>query len=333
MNFIKSSDYKKFFIEIKDRITQARHQAYQAANKELVVLYWDIGKGIIERQEGLGWGEAVVEKLSDDLQREFAGMKGLSSQNLWRMKQFYVAYRHNEKLSALLRELSWTQNLCILHGAKTVEEKEFYIKTCIHERWSSRELERQLDSALFERYMLSRKPRSIISKAKEKDALEHFKNEYLLDFLGLQDGFSEKDLRKAIVGNLKQFFLEFGRYFTFVGEEYPVMVGGEDFKIDLVFYHRLLRCMVAIELKIGAFKPEYVGKMQFYLEALDRKIKLEQENPSVGLILCKNHNKEVVEIAMSRAVSPMQVSRYKTKIIDQRLLKKRLHSLPSPEKK
>lgn len=158
MNLIKSSDYKKFFIEIKNRITRARHQAYQAANNEMVFLYWDIGKGIVERQEQLGWGEAVVEKLSSDLQREFAGMKGLSSQNLWRMKQFYVTYRNNVKLSALLRELSWTQNLCILHGAKTVEEKEFYIKTCIHERWSTRELERQLDSALFERYMLSKKP-------------------------------------------------------------------------------------------------------------------------------------------------------------------------------
>ena len=331
MNVIKNSDYKKFFIEIKARIVQARHEAYRAVNKELVVLYWDIGKGIVEKQERLGWGEAVVEKLADDLQREFAGMKGLSTQNLWRMKQFYVAYRQHEKLSALLRELSWTQNLCILHGAKTIEEKEFYIKTCIHERWSSRELERQLDSALFERYMLSKKPRTIVPKTKEKNPLAHFKNEYLLDFLGLQDGFSERDLRKAIVGNLKQFFLEFGRYFTFVGEEYPVVVGGEDFKIDLVFYHRVLRCLVAVELKIGAFRPEYVGKMQFYLEALDRKIKLDNENPSVGLILCKDHNKEVVEIAMSRVASPMQVSLYKTGIIDQKLLKKRLHALPLPE--
>ncbi len=330
---IKSSDYKKFFSEIKDRIVQARYEAYRSVNKELILLYWDIGKRIVEKQKRLGWGEAIVEQLSADLQREFAGVKGLSAQNLWRMKQFYVAYCKNEKLSALLRELSWTQNLCILHGAKTVEEKEFYIKTCIHERWSSRELERQLDSALFERYMLSMKPRTIVAKTKEKDPLAHFKNEYFLDFLGLQDGFLEKDLRKAIVGNLRQFFLEFGRNFTFVGEECPIVVGGEDFKIDLVFYHRELRCLVAAELKIGVFKPEYVGKMQFYLEALDRKIKLEHENPSVGLILCKDHNKEVVEIAMSRAASPMQISLYKTEIIDQRLLKRRLHNLPLPEGK
>ena len=327
---IKSSDYKKFFGEIKDRIVQARYEAYRSANKELILLYWDIGKRIVAKQERMGWGEAVVERLAGDLQREFAGVKGFSKENLWRMKKLYEAYQGNPKLSTLLTELSWSNNLLILNRTHTPEEREFYLKTCINERWSFRELERQLDSALFERYMLSKKPRTIVAKTKEKDPLAHFKNEYLLDFLGLQDGFLEKDLRKAIVGNLRQFFLELGRNFTFVGEEYPVVVGGEDFKIDLVFYHRQLRCLVAVELKIGAFKPEYVGKMQFYLEALDRKIKLEHENPSVGLILCKDRNKEVVEIAMSRAASSMQISLYKTEIIDQRLLKRRLHGLPLP---
>jgi len=331
MNLIKSSDYKKFFMEIKAWIVKARHEAFRVANNTQVLLYWDIGKGIVEKQECLGWGEAVVEKLAVDLQREFAGTKGFSKENLWRMKKLYETYRDVPKLSTLLTELSWSNNLLILNRVRSNQEREFYLKTSINERWSFRELERQLDSALFERYMVSKKSRTIMVKTKEKDPLAHFKDEYLLDYLGLKDGFSEKDLRRAIVGNLKQFFLEFGRYFTFVGEEYPVVVGGEDFKIDLVFYHRLLRCLVAIKLKIGTFKPEYVGKMQFYLEALDRKIKLEQENPSVGLILCKDHNKEVVEIAMSRAISPMQVSRYKTEIIDQRLLKKRLHSLPTPD--
>lgn len=331
MSVIKSSDYKRFFIEIKNRIAQARHEAYRVVNKEQVGLYWYIGKRIIEKQERLGWGEAIVEKLAGDLQREFAGAKGFSKENLWRMRKLYETYRSSPKLSTLLTELSWSNNLLILNRAHTVQEREFYIKTSIHERWSVRELDRQLESALFERYMLSKKPRMIIARTKEKSPLIHFKNEYLLDFLGLQDGFSEKDLRKAIVGNLKQFFLEFGKYFTFVGEEYPVVIGTEDFKIDLVFYHRVLRCLVAVELKIGAFKPEYVGKMQFYLETLDRKIKLQHENPSVGLILCKDHNKEVVEIAMSRAISPMRVSLYRTEIIDQKLLKKRLHALPLPE--
>ena len=327
---IKSQDYKKFFSEIKDRIVQARYEAYRLVNKKLIVLYWDIGKSIVEKQLRLGWGESVVEQLSVDLQREFAGVKGFSKESLWRMKKLYETYQATPKLSTLLTELSWSNNLLILNRANTVEEKEFYLKTCINERWSFRELERQIDSALFERYMLSKKPQTIVAKTQETDRLAHFKNEYFLDFLGLQDGFLEKDLRKAIVSNLKQFFLEFGRNFTFVGEEFPIVVGGEDFKIDLLFYHRELRCLVPVELKIGAFKPEYVGKMQFYLEALDRKIKLRHENPSVGLILCKDHSKEVVEIAMSRAASPMQVSLYKTEIIDQQLLKKRLHGLPSP---
>lgn len=325
---IKSSDYKKFFSEIKDRIVQARYEAYRLVNKELILLYWDIGKRIVEKQEHLGWGESVVEQLSVDLQREFAGVKGFSKENLWRMKKLYETYQSTPKLSTLLTELSWSNNLLILNRTQTSAEREFYLKTCINERWSFRELERQLDSALFKQYMLSEKSRMIVAKTKEKDPLIHFKNEYFFDFLGLQDGFLEKDLRKAIVGNLRQFFLEFGKNFTFVEEEYSILVGGEDFKIDLVFYHRELRCLVAVELKIGAFKPEYVGKMQFYLEALDRKIKLEHENPSVGLILCKDHNKEVVEIAMSRTALPMQVSFYKTEIIDQRLLKRRLHALP-----
>ena len=204
---IKSSDYKKFFGEIKDRIVQARYEAYRSANKELILLYWDIGKRIVAKQERMGWGEAVVERLAGDLQREFAGVKGFSKENLWRMKKLYEAYQGNPKLSTLLTELSWSNNLLILNRTHTPEEREFYLKTCINERWSFRELERQLDSALFERYMLSKKPRTIIVKTKEKDPLAHFKNEYFLDFLGLQDGFLEKDLRKAIVGNLRQFFL------------------------------------------------------------------------------------------------------------------------------
>jgi predicted nuclease of restriction endonuclease-like (RecB) superfamily len=188
-----------------------------------------------------------------------------------------------------------------------------------------------MNASLFERYMLSKKPKGLLSSPKDKPLLGHFKNEYVLDFLGLKDRFTEKDLRQSIVTHLKQFFLEFGRYVTFVGQEYSVHVGGEDFKIDLLFYHRVLRCLVAVELKIGEFKPEYVGKMQFYLGALDRKNKLDHENPSVGLILCKSHNKEAVEIALSKTASKMQVALYKTGIIDPQLLKRKLHALPLPK--
>jgi len=328
---MKVNEYKKFLSKLKSDIIAARYKAYQAVNKQLVGLYLHIGRGIYEKIEISKWGEGIVEKLSRDLQTEFSDMKGFTSSNLWRMKQLYETYKDSEKLATLLRELPWSHNLLILHHTQSMEEKEFYLKTCINERWSYRELKRQIDSSLFERFMLSRKTGKLIPHTKEKNALKPFKDEYMLDFLGLKEDFSEKDLRRAIVRNLKQFFLEFGKYFTFVGEEYKVTVGDSDFKVDLLFYHRFLKCLVAVELKIGEFKPEYIGKMQFYISALDEKEKLQGENPTVGLILCKSKDHEVVRIALSAAVSPLKVSTYRTKIIDRKLLRKKLQSLPSPE--
>ncbi len=328
---IKMNEYKKFLSKLKSDIIAARYKAYQMINKQLVELYLHIGKNIYEKIEISKWGEGIVEKLSQDLQRGFPDMKGFSIQNLWRMKQMHQTYKDYPKLSPLVRELSWSHNLVILHHTQSIEEKEFYLKTSINESWSRRELEREIDSSLFERFMISRKTDKLVPHTKEKNTLVHFKDNYVFDFLGLKDDFSEKDLRNAIVQNLKQFFLEFGRYFTFVGEEYRVTIGNNDFKVDLLFYHRLLRCLVAVELKIGEFRPEYIGKMQFYLSALDEKVRIKEENPSVGLILCKSKDQEVVRIALSRTVLPMKVSTYRTKIINQKLLKKKLHSLPLPE--
>ncbi len=328
---IKSYEYRKFLGRLKEEIIAARQKAYQTVSKQLAELYIHIGKSIYEKIEVSKWGEGVVETLSKDLQKEFPDMKGFSVQNLWRMKQIYETYKDNPKLSPLVRELPWSHNAVILHQTQTMEEKEFYLRTCINEKWTRRELERQMESSLFERFMLSKKTDKLIAKSKENKLLAHFKDEYILDFLGLKDEFSEKDLRKAIIQNLKQFFLEFGRYFTFVGDEYKLTVGNEDYKVDLLFYHRFLRCLVAVELKIGKFKPEYIGKMQFYLSALDEKMKIKDENPSVGLILCKSKEEEVVRIAMSKSLSPMKVATYRTKIIDRKLLQKKLHSLPLPE--
>lgn len=327
----RNYEYRKFFGKLKAEVIAARQRAYQTVNKQLVELYLNIGKSIYEKIEVSKWGEGIVETLANDLQREFPDMRGFSVQNLWRMKQLYEKYKNDEKLSTLLRELSWSHNVLILHQTDSVEEKEFYIKACINEKWSFRELERQIESSLYERFMLSKKTDKLIPKTKETKVLVHFKDEYILDFLGLKDEFSEKDLRRVIVQNLKQFFLEFGKYFTFVGDEYRVTVGNEDYKVDLLFYHRLLRCLVAVELKIGKFKPEYIGKMQFYLSALDEKVKMSDENPSIGLILCKSKDEEVVRIAISKSLSPMKVATYRTKIIDRKLLKQKLHSLPMPE--
>ncbi len=319
-------------VRLKQEIISTQHKAYQTINKQLIELYLFIGNRIYEKIETSKWGEGIVEKISKDLQRELPDMKGFSSRNLWEMKKIFETYKDNKKLQPLVAELSWSHNLVILHQTDTLEEKEFYIKTCINEKWSRRELERQINTSLFERYMLSKKTNKLVPKTKDKNILSHFKDEYILDFLGLKDKFSEKNLKKSIIQNLKQFFLEFGKYFTFIGEEYKITVGGEDYKVDLLFYHRLMRCLVAVELKIGKFKPEYTGKMQFYLSALDEKEKIKNENPSVGLILCKSKNEEVVRIALSKAVSPVKVATYKTKIIDRKLLKQKLHSLPLPKK-
>lgn len=324
-----SKDYVGLLKDIKTRIREAQYAALTAVNRELIALYWDIGKMIVGRQRGNTWGKAVVVRLAEDLQKEFPEIRGFSSPNLWRMRQFYESYRHSEKLSTLSRELPWFHNVAILNKTSTEAEREFYLRTSIEERWSFRELERQIDTSLFERTRYAKKPLVRSGRTSASDALKHFKAEYVLDFLGMEDPYEEKELRKAILGKLRDFFLEIGRHFTLAGEEYRLSVGGEDYFVDLLFFHRLLRCFVAVELKIGGFKPEYVGKMQFYLSALDETTKLEQENPSVGIILCKSKNDEVVRIAVGKTASPIKVATYKTKLIDRKLLKQKLHSLPS----
>ncbi|MEK6556706.1 MAG: PDDEXK nuclease domain-containing protein, partial [Candidatus Margulisiibacteriota bacterium] len=246
----------------------------------------------------------------------------------WRMKQFYETYFSDEKLSALLRELSWTNNLLILSKTKSVDEREYYIRLCIKENYSSRELERQIDSGLFERQVLAN-TNLISDAAKEKhpDIEKVFRDRYVLDFLNLPEQHAENDLRQQIVHNLKDFILELGKDFSFIGEEYRISVGMTDFYIDLLFFHRELQCLVAFELKITEFKPEYLGQLNFYLEALDRDVRKQHENPSVGIILCKTKNDEIVEYALSRSLSPALIAQYETKLIDKKLLQAKLHEL------
>lgn len=251
-------------------------------------------------------------------------IKGFSPQNLWRMKQFYEIYHNDKILSPLVREISWSNNLMILSRTKDRNEKEFYIRLSIKENYSKRELERQIESGFYERTIISGKYSSTALKDIHPKIKNVFKDNYVLEFLNLPHQYSEKDLQKAIISNLKDFILEFGKDFSFLGEEYPIQVGNEDFYIDLLFFHRELQCLVAVELKIGAFKPEYLGKMNFYLEALDRKLKKEHENPSVGIILCKTKDHNVVEISLSRSLSPTLISDYQTKLIDKELLQLKL---------
>ncbi|MDD3368527.1 MAG: PDDEXK nuclease domain-containing protein [Lachnospiraceae bacterium] len=258
-------------------------------------------------------------------QAAFPGIKGFNRRGLYRMRQFYETYRSDELVTPLVTQISWTNHLLIMSGCKTGEERQIYISLCIRENYSKRQLERQIDSGYYERYMLSKE--KILPEVVKRIGENPFLDSYVMEFLDLPNVFHENDLRKALICNMRDFILELGKDFTYIDEEYKVQVGGEDFRIDLLFYHRGLRCLVAIELKIGKFKPEYISKLDFYLEALDRQVKKENENPSVGLLLCASKNDEVVEYSMSRTLSPMLVSQYRLQLPDKKVLQKKLQEL------
>jgi predicted nuclease of restriction endonuclease-like (RecB) superfamily len=239
-------------------------------------------------------------------------------------------------VSALLTQLSWTNNLIILSQSKRQEEREFYLRRAVQEKWSSRELERQIKAALFERIILTPPKVSPLVTQTHPAALSVFKDAYLVEFLGLSDGHAESDLHQALLKQLKDFLIELGRDFCFVGSEYPLQVGGRDFALDLLFFHRGLNCLVAIELKVGRFEPEYLGKLAFYLEALDRDIRKPHEHPALGVLLCASKDNEVVEYALSRTLSPALIAEYQTQLPDKKLLREKLHEFylqSTPEEK
>jgi predicted nuclease of restriction endonuclease-like (RecB) superfamily len=266
-----------------------------------------------------------VNEFSSLVQEKYIGIKGFSSQNIWRMKQFYETYKDNEKLSPLVREISWTHNVLIMTDAKTDEAREFYLTLTAKNNYSKRELERQLDSMLFERTMIS-DGKNKLTVAKN-NSLTAMRDSYTLEFLNLPQIHKESELREAIVANLKDFILEFGQDFSFVGEEYKLQVGNSDFFVDLLFFNRELSCLVAIELKTGKFRPEHLGQLEFYLEALDRDVKKPNENPSVGLVLCATKDDTVVEYALSRSISPTLVADYKLHLPDKAILENKLREL------
>ena len=306
-------------------IEESRQNALKKVNEELIKMYWKVGEFLSKETEHASYGDAYIDEISREIQETFPGIKGFNRRGLYRMKKFYETYKDNEIVTPLVTQISWTNHLLIMSGCKTDEEREFYIRLCIKENYSKRQLERQLDSGYYERYMLSKE--TLLPESVKKLGENPFLDSYVMEFLDLPNEFHENDLRKALIRNMKDFILELGKDFTFIDEEYKVQVGGDDFRIDLLFYHRGLQCLVAIELKIGKFKPEYISKLDFYLEALDRQVKKENENPSVGLLLCAAKNEEVVEYAMSRTMSPMLVSQYQLQLPDKAVLEKKLQQL------
>lgn len=321
------SDISNEFSDIVQLIKKSRQKAIKAVNAELIDLYWRIGAYINQKVEDSSWGKSVVEKLSEYIQKQEPGIRGFSDKNLWRMKQFYETYKDFPKLSPVVREISWTNNLLIFSRCKTTEEREFYLKLTKKENYSKRELDRQISSSLYERTMIGNTKLSPVLREVTSDLTNSIRDSYVFDFLKLPETYSEKDLQSGLVKQMKSFILELGKDFLFISEEYRIQVGNSDFYIDLLFYHRELQCLVAFELKTEKFKPEHLGQLNFYLEALDRDVKKENENPSIGILICKDKDQEVVEYALSRSLSPTMVSEYKTKLPDKKYLQQKLQEL------
>ena len=324
MSKTKSLAIQPQFSEVLAQIQSAKRQAYQQLNKGLVELYWNIGNYISQQVKNNHWGRGVVEELSVFIKTQEPDLKGFTARNMWVMKQFYELYQHNIKLHTLCAQLSWSQNRRIM-SLKTTEEREFYILLCNQKYYSFRELERLIKTSTYERTMLGTENTSTAIKQLPKSTDKIFKDSYVFEFLDLPINHKEKDLQQALVASLKDFILELGIGFSFIGQEYRLQVGTDDFFIDLLFFHRQLQCLVAFELKTDKFKPEHLGQLEFYLEALDNDVKLEGENPSIGVLLCREKNNEVVKYALNRSLSPTLVADYETKLIPKELLCNKLN--------
>lgn len=312
------------FAEIVALIATSQQSAYRAVNTALIDLYWQVGEHISRKIEAAEWGSGTVENLARFIAHTHPGLRGFSRPNLFRMKQFYEAYRDEAIVSALLRQLPWTHHLIILGQSKRPEEREFYVRMAAKERWSSRQLERQFDAALFERVVLSPPKVSAAVRQMHPEAVDVFRDAYNVEFLGLPREHTENDLHRALLNRMKDFLLELGRDFCFIGSEFPVQVGTRDFALDLLFFHRGLNCLVAFELKVQRFEPEHLGKLTFYLEALDRDVRKTHEQPSIGVLLCASKEDKVVEYALSRTLSPALIAEYQTALPDKKLLQAKL---------
>lgn len=326
---IISDEYMSLLKDVRERIRSAQYAALKAVNKELICLYWDIGKMIVGRQAKHGWGKAIVETLARDLQLEFPGMQGFSARNIWYMRTFYVTYWQNEKLQPLVAEISWTKHLIIIDRCRDDFEREFYIRMTRKFGWTKNVLIHQIDNQSYEKTMLNQTNfnKALPEKIKNQAKLA-VKDEYTFDFLELGEEHSEMELERALIVKVNRFLVEMGGAFAFMGNQFRLEIDGDEFFIDILLYHRRLKCLVAVELKVGKFLPEYVGKMQFYLAALDNVVREKGENPSIGIILCRDKKRTIVEYALKESKKPIAVSQYK---ITQTLPKNLRKELPAPD--
>lgn len=314
MKTIIGKEYIGFLNEIKSRIASARVQASRSVNKELLKLYWDIGGIIITRQEKHGWGHSVVEKLAIDLTAEFNGAEGFSVQNLWRMRLLYLAYKDKPKLAQLVREIPWGQNIVIMQMIKDSKEREYYIHATAQMGWSRNVLLNQIKAGAYQYQKTIPKQHNFpkaLSVHLAEQADESLKSVYNLDFLDITKPVLERELERRLVEKVKRFMLELGKGFSFIGNQYRLTLKDNEYFVDLLFYNRILKSLVAIELKTGKFEIEYAAKMDFYLDLLDEQVRLKDENPSIGIILCVKKESIIVEYAMRHAINPMGVAEYR----------------------
>ena len=322
-------EYSALLGEIRERIRSAQYEALKAVNKALIGLYWDIGRMIVERQRGETWGKSVVERLATDLQREFPGIQGFSSQNLWYMRQFYLEYHVKPKLQPMVGEISWSKHLVIMARCKDDLQREFYIRMTRKFGWTKSVLLHQIENQGYEKTLLGQTnfDKALPDKLRAQAKLA-VKDEYTFDFLELGTEHSERELERSLIARVEQFLQEMGGMFTFLGSQFRLEVSNKEYFIDLLLFHRRLKCLVAIELKVSEFQPEHVGKMQFYLAALDDLVRLPDENPSIGIILCKTKDRVIVEYALRNARKRIGVGQYR---VITKLPKNLQGELPSPE--
>jgi len=328
-NIENHEEYKAFIAHVKARVKGAQTKALYAVNKELIALYWEIGQSIVKNQEEQGWGKSVVEMLAYELQLEFPGTTGFSNANLWRMRNFYITYKDAEKLAQLVREIGWSHNILIIERCKDNLEREYYIQMTKRNFWSRNSLSTSISNQSYEKFLLSQNNfATMLPEARQKDARLAVKDEYIFNFLDLEDDHLEKELERGLINNIRKFLTEMGHYFTFVGSQDRLEVGDDEYFIDLLLYRRKLRCLVAIELKRDKFKPEFAGKMQFYLSVLDDLVRLEGENPSIGIIVCQEKNRTKVEYTLRDVNKPMGVATYS---VNTKLPKEMAGLLPTEE--
>lgn len=307
-------EYKELLKNIKSQIVNSRNNAVFAVNKELIILYWNIGKIIIESLKEEGWGSKFIQRLSKDLKDEFPDMKGFSERNLKYMRKFAEEYKEIEFVQEALAQITWYHNITLIDKVKNLNERMWYINKTIENGWSRNVLVHQIETNLYERQQLTSKVtnyNSILVSPNSELAVETLKDPYIFDFISMREDMNERDIENQLVKKITKFLLELGSGFAFIGNQYHLNVGGEDYYLDLLFYHTKLRCYVVIELKTGKFKPEYAGKLNFYLSVVDDTLKSDFDNPTIGIILCKEKNKLIAEYSLKDMTKPIGVSEYK----------------------